>query len=63
MSLSKQLFGSIALVSLNSSVIDLCDTLFDWAIKLLLILDHDGPLPSFAVTAKGKVSDVKAARF
>lgn len=57
------------LVSLDSSVIDLCVTLFDWAkfrrtkgaIKLHLILDHDGYLPSFAVITEGKVSDVKVA--
>jgi len=50
-------------------VIDLCVTLFDWAkfrrtkgaIKLHLILDHDGYLPSFAVITEGKVSDVKVA--
>jgi hypothetical protein len=57
------------LVSLDSSVIDLCVTLFDWAkfrrtkgaIKLHLILDHDGYLPSFAVITEGKISDVKVA--
>lgn len=57
------------LVSLDSSVIDLCVTLFDWAkfrrtkgaIKLHLLLDHDGYLPSFAVITEGKVSDVKVA--
>jgi IS4 transposase len=57
------------LVSLDSSVIDLCVTLFDWAkfrrtkgaIKLHLLLDHDGYLPSFAVITAGKVSDVKVA--
>lgn len=57
------------LVSLDSSVIDLCVTLFDWAkfrrtkgaIKLHLLLDHDGYLPSFAVITEGRVSDVKVA--
>ncbi|MFH0786995.1 MAG: IS4 family transposase [Pseudomonadota bacterium] len=57
------------LVSLDSSVIDLCLSLYDWAkfrrtkgaIKLHLILDHDGYLPSFAVITEGKVSDVKIA--
>lgn len=57
------------LVSLDSSVIDLCLSLYDWAkfrrtkgaIKLHLILDHDGYLPSFAVITEGKVSDVKVA--
>jgi hypothetical protein len=57
------------LVSMDSSVIDLCLSLYDWAkfrrtkgaIKLHLILDHDGYLPSFAVITEGKVSDVKVA--
>jgi hypothetical protein len=57
------------LVSLDSSVIDLCLSLYDWAkfrrtkgaIKLHLILDHDGYLPSFAVITEGKVSDIKVA--
>ena len=57
------------LVSLNSSTIDLSLSLFDWAkfrrtkgaIKVHLILDHDGYLPSFAVITEGTVSDVKAA--
>jgi hypothetical protein len=57
------------LVSLDSSVIDLCLALYDWAkfrrtkgaIKLHMILDHDGYLPSFAVITEGKVSDIKVA--
>jgi hypothetical protein len=57
------------LVSLDSSIIDLSVMLFDWAkfrrtkgaIKLHLLLDHDGYLPSFAVITEGKVADVKAA--
>jgi hypothetical protein len=55
--------------SLDSSTIDLSLSLFDWAkfrrtkgaIKLHLILDHDGYLPSFAVITEGKVADVKVA--
>jgi hypothetical protein len=57
------------LVSLDSTVIDLCLSIFDWAkfrrtkgaIKLHMILDHDGYLPSFGVVTEGKVSDVKVA--
>jgi len=57
------------LVSLDSTVIDLCVSLFDWAkfrrtkgaIKLHLILDHDGYLPSFAVITEGKIHDIKVA--
>jgi len=58
------------LVSLDSSVIDLSLSLFDWAkfrrtkgaVKLHLLLDHDGYLPSFAVITDGKTSDIKVAR-
>ncbi len=58
------------LMSLDSSVIDLSVSLFDWAkfrrtkgaIKLHLLLDHDGYLPAFAVITEGKVHDVKVAR-
>lgn len=57
------------LVSLDSTVIDLCVSLFDWAkfrrtkgaIKLHLVLDHDGYLPCFGVITEGKVHDVKVA--
>jgi len=45
-------------------------SLFDWAkfrrtkgaIKLHLLLDHDGYLPSFAVVTDGKHSELKVAR-
>jgi Transposase DDE domain/Domain of unknown function (DUF4372) len=58
------------LVSLDSSVIDLSLSLYDWAlfrrtkgaVKLHLLLDHDGYLPSFAVVTNGKTSDIKLAR-
>ena len=58
------------LVSLDSSVIDLCLSLYDWAkfrrtkgaVKLHLLLDHDGYLPSFAVVTDGKTSDIRVAR-
>lgn len=58
------------LLSLDSSVIDLCLKLYDWAkfrrtkgaIKLHLLLDHDGYLPSFWVVTTGKVADVTVAR-
>jgi hypothetical protein len=58
------------LISMDSSTIDLCLEIFDWAkfrrtkgaIKLHLLLDHDGYLPSFAVITEGNVSDVKVAR-
>ncbi|MCL6543543.1 MAG: IS4 family transposase [Roseiflexus sp.] len=58
------------LMGIDSSIIDLCLAIFDWAhfrrtkgaIKLHLILDHDGYLPSFAVITEGKVADVKIAK-
>jgi len=58
------------LMSLDSSVIDLSLSVFDWAkfrrtkgaVKLHLLLDHDGYLPSFAVITDGKTSDIKVAR-
>ena len=54
---------------MDSSIIDLSVTLFDWAhfrrtkgaIKLHLLLDHDGYLPAFAVITEGKMADVKVA--
>jgi len=56
--------------SLDASTVDLVLSLFDWAqfrrtkgaIKLHLLLDHDGYLPSFAVITPGKTSDIKVAR-
>jgi hypothetical protein len=56
-------------VSLDSTVIDLCLSLYDWAkfqrakgaVKLHLVLDHDGYLPCFGIVTDGKVHDVKVA--
>jgi Transposase DDE domain/Domain of unknown function (DUF4372) len=58
------------LVSLDGSIIDLSASMFDWAkykrtkgaIKLHLLLDHNGYLPSFAVVTEGKHSEVAVAR-
>jgi len=58
------------LMSLDGSVVDLSVSMFDWAkyrrrkgaIKLHLLLDHDGYLPSFAVVTEGKTSEIKVAR-
>jgi len=57
------------LISMDSTTIDLCLEMFDWAkfrrtkgaIKLHLLLDHDGYLPSFAIITEGNVSDIKVA--
>lgn len=58
------------LLSLDSTVIPLCLSVFDWAhykrakgaVKLHMVLDHDGYLPSFAVLTEGKTADITAAR-
>ena len=58
------------LLSLDATVIDLCVTLFNWAdfrqtkgaVKLHLLLDHDGYLPTFAQITEGNVHEVKIAQ-
>jgi len=58
------------LFSLDATVIELCASLFDWAkfrqtkgaVKLHLLLDHDGYLPVFAHITEGKVHEVKVAQ-
>jgi len=58
------------LLSLDSTIIDLCLSLFPWAdfrqtkgaIKLHLLLDHDGYLPDFAIITDGRTADVSTAR-
>jgi len=58
------------LVSLDSTTIGLCVSMFDWAhfqrakgaVKVHLMLDHDGYLPQFAVITTGKKHDITVAR-
>jgi hypothetical protein len=58
------------LLSLDSTVIPLCLSVFDWAqykrtkgaVKLHMVLDHDGHLPSYAVLTDGKTADITAAQ-
>jgi hypothetical protein len=58
------------LLSLDATLIPLCLSMFDWAlyrrskgaVKLHLVLDHDGYLPRFAVITDGKTSDIRVAR-
>lgn len=58
------------LVSLDSTSIDLCASLFDWAkykrtkgaVKLHLLLDNEGYLPCFACITDGKKHDVTVGR-
>ncbi len=56
--------------SLDATVIELCQSMFDWAkyiktkgaVKLHLLLDHDGHLPTWALLTEGRVHEVRAAR-
>lgn len=58
------------LYSMDATVIDLCAEVFDWAkfrtakgaVKLHLMLDHDGYLPSYALLTEGCVADVTIAQ-
>jgi Transposase DDE domain/Domain of unknown function (DUF4372) len=58
------------LLSLDATIIPLCLSAFDWAhykrakgaVKLHMVLDHDGYLPSFAVITEGKTADITAAK-
>jgi len=58
------------LVSIDSSVITLCLSLFPWAeytrtkggVKLHLMLDHDGYWPTYALLTQAKCHDVHFAR-
>lgn len=58
------------LFSLDASVIELCLALFDWAtfrqtkgaVKLHLLLDHDGYLPVFADITEGSVHELNVAK-
>jgi hypothetical protein len=57
------------LLSMDSTMISLCTSLYPWAkymrrkgaVKIHLVLDHDGYLPQFAVVTDGKKSDVQVA--
>lgn len=58
------------LLSLDSTTIDLCASVFDWAkfrrtkgaVKLHLLLDHDGHLPRYALITDGKRTDIDIAK-
>lgn len=58
------------LVSLDSTIIPVCLSMFDWAaykhrkgaVKLHLVLNHDGYLPQYAVLTDGKMADVRGAQ-
>lgn len=67
---AKKLRFKHKLYSMDSTVIELCATMFDWAkfrstkgaVKLHLMLDHDGCLPHYALITEGKVADVSVAQ-
>lgn len=58
------------LLSIDSTTIALSLSMFDWAqykrskgaVKLHLVLDHDGYLPQYAVLTDGKEADISAAK-
>lgn len=58
------------LLSIDATVIDLCLSMFPWAnfrqtkgaVKLHMLLDHDGYLPTYALITEGKIADVHFAR-
>jgi hypothetical protein len=58
------------LLSLDASVIDLCLSMFNWAtyrqtkgaVKLHLLLDHDGYLPVYAHLTEGNVHEMVVAK-
>ncbi len=55
------------LLSIDSTVIELCASMFDWAkyrqakgaLKIHLLLDHAGYLPVFALITEGRENDLK----
>lgn len=59
-----------ALLSLDSTVIDLCASVFDWAkfkttkgaIKIHMLLENQGLLPSYALITDAKTADIRPAR-
>ena len=58
------------LLTMDSTTVELCASMFDWArwrqtkgaIKLHLLLDHEGYLPIFGHITDGKTADVKVAQ-
>lgn len=55
------------LLSMDATIIDLCQEMFDWAkyrqgkgaVKLHMLLDHDGHLPVFAHISEGRENELK----
>ena len=67
---AKRLRFKNKLFSLDATVIELCLEMFDWAkyrqtkgaIKLHVLLDHDGYLPVYAHVSEGNVPEIEIAR-
>jgi hypothetical protein len=55
------------LLSMDATIVDLCEQMFDWAryrrgkgaVKLHMLLDHDGYLPVFARITEGRENELK----
>lgn len=58
------------LLSIDATMVELCLSAFDWAVykqtkgalKLHMVLDHDGYLPCYAVLTDGKESEINVAK-
>lgn len=58
------------LYSFDASLVELCLTMFDWAkyrrakgaLKLHLLLDHDGYLPQYVYVSEGKLHEINVLR-
>jgi hypothetical protein len=58
------------LLSMDATTISLCVSMFDWAhyqrakgaVKIHMVLDHDGYLPCYAVVTTGKKHEITVAR-
>src|SRR4030042_37421 len=56
--------------SLDATVVELCAEVFDWAryrrtkgaVKLHMMLDHQGCLPCWALVTEGRTHEIQAAR-
>jgi hypothetical protein len=67
---AKRLRFKNKLFSLDATVVELCLEMFDWAkyrqtkgaIKLHVLLDHDGYLPVYAHVTEGNVPEIEIAR-
>jgi len=67
---AKRLRFKNKLFSLDATIVELCLEMFDWAkyrqtkgaVKLYVLLDHDGYLPVYAHVSEGNVPEIEIAR-